>query len=67
MFIDNLLSNILNPFMLILSDSLYADIVSQNTFIINFALIWFIAYTILIFLGYVFIWRPIEFKFARDV
>jgi len=30
-------------------------------------LIWFIAYTILIFLGYVFIWRPIEFKFARDV
>ncbi len=49
-----------------LSTNLYNDIVSQNTFIWNFNVIWFVIYTTLIILTYFLIWRPIEYRLAKD-
>jgi hypothetical protein len=49
-----------------LSTNLYNDIISQNNFIWNFNVIWFVIYTTLIILTYFLIWRPIEYKLAKD-
>ena len=65
--LDNLLRNVLNPFMKIIIDSLDTEIKSQNNVIYNYILIWFIVETVVILIAYLFIWRPIEFKFASDV
>ena len=52
--------------MSLLSTNLYNDIKIQNNFIWNFTVIWFSIYTSLIILIYFLIWRPIEFKLAKD-
>ena len=64
--LDFISDNILNTFMFLVCEYLYDDIKKENNFIWNFTVIWFSLYTTIILVIYFIIWRPIEFRLAKD-
>jgi len=53
--------------MYVLTSSMYDDIISQNQFMSNFVLIWFVLYTSVVIIFYLAVWRPTESKLEFDV
>jgi len=65
--LDMIQDKILSPFMYVLTSSMYDDIISQNQFMSNFVLIWFVLYTSVVIIFYLAVWRPTESKLEFDV
>ena len=65
--LDCLKAYVLSPFMSYNINAMITDILSQNLFISNFLISWFVLYNVFVYVIYIFICKSNENKLEKDV